>query len=104
YLFDGCYTTQSRIKRANRMAESSLIESQSVAALANEYVGGRYNFKAYETAWQNTLFTHFHDILTGSCVQDSREYAMGLYQVALAHSATEENLSLRALSDNIDCT
>ncbi len=104
YLFDGCYTTQSRIKRANRMAESGLIESQSVATLANEYVGGRYNFKAYETAWQNVLFTHFHDILTGSCVQDSREYAMGLYQVALAHSATEENLSLRALSDNIDCT
>lgn len=103
FLFDGCYTTQSRIKRANRMCEAKLGEAQTLSALAKP-LGGRYNFKAYETAWQNTLFTHFHDILTGSCVQDSREYAMGLYQTALAHAETEEGVALRRLSDSIDCS
>ncbi len=104
FLFDGCYTTQSRIKRANRMTEAKIIEASALSALGNHRYGSRYNFAAYEKAWQNTLFTHFHDILTGSCVQDSREYAMGLYQTASAHAETEENLALRNLSDNIDCS
>ena len=102
FLFDGCYTTQSRIKRANRMTEAKLIEASSLSALGHDIFGARYNSGAYETAWRNVLFTHFHDILTGSCVQDSREYAMGLYQTAAAHAETEENLALRALSDAVD--
>lgn len=101
FLFDGCYTTQTRIKRANRMTEAKLIESSALSALG-KHSGTRYFYGAYEKAWQNTLFTHFHDILTGSCVQDSREYAMGLYQTASAHAETEENLALRKLSDSID--
>ena len=103
FLFDGCYTTQSRIKRANRMTEAKLIEASALSALGKNY-GARYFYGAFENAWQNTLFTHFHDILTGSCVQDSREYAMGLYQTASAHAETEENLALRKLSDQIDCS
>ena len=102
FLFDGCYTTQSRIKRANRMTEAKLIEASSLSALGHDIFGARYNFKAYETGWRNTLFTHFHDILTGSCVQDSREYAMGLYQTAAAHAETEETLALRCLSEAVD--
>ncbi|MFQ9150134.1 MAG: hypothetical protein ACLR5G_18550, partial [Eubacteriales bacterium] len=102
FLFDGCYTTQSRIKRANRMTEAKLIEASSLSALGHDIFGARYNFKAYETGWRNTLFTHFHDILTGSCVQDSREYAMGLYQTAAAHAETEETLALRGLSEAVD--
>ena len=103
FLFDGCYTTQSRIKRANRMTEAKLIEASALSALGKNY-GARYFYGAFEKAWQNTLFTHFHDILTGSCVQDSREYAMGLYQTASAHAETEENLALQKLSDQIDCS
>ena len=101
FLFDGCYTTQTRIKRGNRMCEAKLNEAQTFASAAKK-LGGRYNAKAFEKAWQNTLFTHFHDILTGSCVQDSREYAMGLYQVALGHAETEENAALRKLAEQID--
>ncbi|MBO5220507.1 MAG: alpha-mannosidase, partial [Clostridia bacterium] len=101
YLFDGCYTTQTRVKRGNRMCEAKLNEAQTFASAAKK-LGGRYNAKAFEKAWQNTLFTHFHDILTGSCVQDSREYAMGLYQVALGHAETEENAALRKLAEHID--
>ncbi len=101
FLFDGCYTTQSRIKRANRMTEAKLIEASALSALGKDF-GARYNSGAYEKGWQNTLFTHFHDIITGSCVQDSREYALGLYQIASAHAETEETLALRKLSDAID--
>jgi len=103
FVFDGCYTTQSRIKRANRYTEAKLLEAQEFSALAAVYDSKfRYNYKGFEKAWQDTCFTHFHDILTGSCVQDSREYAMGLYQKALAVAETEENKALRAIAGNID--
>ncbi|MBO5076663.1 MAG: hypothetical protein J5584_03585 [Clostridia bacterium] len=105
FLFDGCYTTQSRIKRANRQTEAKLLEAQEFSALAcTADPGFRYNEKGFETAWQKTLFTHFHDILTGSCVRDSRDYAMGLYQEALAVAETEEHRALRAIADKIDTT
>ena len=48
------------------------------------------------------LFTHFHDILTGSCVQDSREHAMGLFQEALAAANSETSLFLGKLASAVD--
>ena len=62
----------------------------------------RDSSEAVESAWQKVLFTHFHDILTGSCVQDSREHAMGLFQDALATANTETSLALGKLSAKID--
>ena len=102
--FPGCYTTQSRIKRGNRRSERSLLEAESALAMAHLGTGYRMPHHSLDGAWQNTLFTHFHDILTGSCVQDSREYAMGLFQTALSSAQTTTSLALSALSDKIDTT
>ena len=103
FLLDGCYTTQSRIKRANRMAEAKLVEAEEMSAFAKTVAPDfRYNREGFEKAWQNTLFTHFHDILTGSCVRDSRDYAMGLYQQVFAVAETEENKALRAIATKVD--
>ncbi|MBO4327685.1 MAG: alpha-mannosidase [Clostridia bacterium] len=103
FLFDGCYTTQSRIKRANKQAEAKLLEAEEMSAIAERIDDGfTYGGDRFEKAWQNVLFTHFHDILTGSCVRDSRDYAMALYQRALATAETEESRALRAISENID--
>ncbi|MBQ2818375.1 MAG: alpha-mannosidase [Clostridia bacterium] len=101
-IFTGCYTTQSRIKLANRRAEAGLLESEKLSALAHFTLGSKFNADKYTTAWQNTLFTHFHDILTGSCVQESREYAMGSLAKAIAHAQTEEAKAFETISRNID--
>ena len=101
-IFTGCYTTQSRIKKGNRRSENGLIAAESLCALTSRELGVPYANCAFEKAWQNTLFTHFHDILTGSCKQDSREHAMGLYQEALAISQTRSAMALEALARNID--
>lgn len=103
-IFPGCYTTQSRIKRGNRRSERALLEAESAVAMAHLAAGYTMPHHSLDTAWQNTLFTHFHDILTGSCVQDSREYAMGLYQTALSTAQTTTSLALSAISDAIDTT
>ena len=102
HIFMGCYTTQSRIKRGNRRSENALSEAETLSALALLGAGRKPNPSALERAWQKVLFTHFHDILTGSCVQDSREHAMGLYQDALAAANSEASFALNALAAAAD--
>ena len=101
-IFTGCYTTQSRIKLANRRAETVLLESETMNALANACAGGRLARGRYEQAWQKTLFTHFHDILTGSGVQETREYAMGKLAEALACAQSEQTKAYESLSQAVD--
>ena len=101
-IFTGCYTTQSRIKRGNRRAETALVAAEGLSALVAREFGIPYTDRAFESAWQHVLLTHFHDILTGSCVQDSREYAMGLYQHALSVAQTRSAMALEAVSAAID--
>ena len=102
YFAPGCYTTQSRIKRGNRRLEAALLDAESMAALAGKTAGFRFEKDRMEKAWQNVLFTHFHDILTGSCVQESREHAMGLYQTSMACANTQLQNAMRVIGEQID--
>ncbi len=101
-MFTGCYTSQSCIKRANAQAERSLYKAEAYSALAQKSVGAKYNRSAFESAWRRVLFNHFHDILTGSGVPDTREYAMGEYQNAFAAAATSKRSALNALAGSAD--
>lgn len=101
-IFPGCYTTQSRIKMANRRSETSLSDAAQMCALGHFAAKAEYPFARLDTAWQKVLFTHFHDILTGSCVQESREYAMALYADALSVTQTALGNALRVISENVD--
>jgi alpha-mannosidase len=101
-IFTGCYSTQSRIKKGNRRAEEALRSAETLCALSAIELGSPYPKKGLDKAWQNTLFTHFHDILTGSCVQDTREHAMGLYQEALALTNTRSAQALEVLAKAVD--
>ncbi|NLG24169.1 MAG: alpha-mannosidase [Clostridiales bacterium] len=102
FFATGCYTTQSRIKLGNRKSERALYEADAFGSIAHGRLGAPYAADQYTRAWRNVLFTHFHDILTGSCVQDSREHAMGLYSESMAVANTQKSNALRALSDQID--
>lgn len=101
-IFTGCYSTQSRIKLANRRAEAALLDSERMSALSAAVLNTAYPSARFEKAWQNVLFTHFHDILTGSCVQESREYAMGKLAEAIAYAQTEQTKALEKLSQSVD--
>ncbi|MDF2540761.1 MAG: Alpha-mannosidase [Herbinix sp.] len=102
FIFPGCYTTQSRIKLGNRRSEAGLYEAQYLDAIAGSKKLTTYQAEQYEGAWQNVLFTHFHDILTGSCVQESREHAMGLFSHAIAVAGTRAALAMQAIAGKID--
>ncbi len=97
-IFTGCYTTQSRIKRANRRCEAALLDAETLAAMSGVELPAARSDKA----WRDVLFTHFHDILTGSCVQESREHAMGLYSEAMAIANTAASGAMTRISSRID--
>lgn len=102
FIFTGCYTTQSRIKAANRIAEERMYDSEVINTLSSVMAGGRRYTEGYARAWEQILFNQFHDILPGSGVIDTREYALGQFQRAMAAVQSNASLSMRALAEAID--
>jgi alpha-mannosidase len=99
-VFTGCYTTQTRIKQANKVMEIKLEEAESFMVMSSLFTGK--TGISLESAWRTTLFNQFHDIITGSGKIDTREYAMGKFQDALTLANTTANQALRAIVAQID--
>jgi alpha-mannosidase len=74
-IFEGCYTTQSDVKRGNRQGENALCTADTLSALA-----GQSYPHALRDAWLKVLFHQFHDILDGSAIHESYEHTAGDYQ------------------------
>ena len=104
FLLTGCYTTQCRIKMANRIAEARINETEELSAVASLLTDAKREPEKLDRAWRNILFNHFHDILPGSGTIETREYALGLFQDCLASTNTYANQSMRAIAKNIDTT
>lgn len=100
--FAGCYTSQSLIKKCNRYSEARLYDAEVAAVVAAKATGEPYPAARLAESWQDTLFSHFHDILPGSGVHDTRTYAHGKYQEIMANTSMIETLSLRQLATRID--
>ena len=98
YIFNGCYTTQSRIKQGNDVCQRMLRDVESLNAFTQITANKAYDADAYGLAWRDVLFNQFHDILTGSGMIDTREYAMGLYQQTMASAGSRRMSALRALA------
>lgn len=102
FIFTGCYTSQSRIKKANRISEATLYEAEMFNAFSNISDLYKYDNNAFEKAWRNTLFNQFHDIIPGSGTIDTREYSMGLFQETMAIANTRKSQSLYSIAQAID--
>ena len=101
-IFTGCYTTQSRIKGANRTGEAMLSEAEALAVAADMLAGRKAKAETLKEGWTNILFSQFHDILTGSGVRDTREYAMAKFSETMASAGTEYACAMRKIAENID--
>lgn len=86
YEFTGCYTSQSAIKRANRLGEVFCMQADALdvvvdtLAHSNDLTLSKNRRSQIRDAWLNVLFNQFHDILPGSGVAATREHALGLFQ------------------------
>jgi alpha-mannosidase len=102
FEFTGCYTTQTLVKKSNRLAENRLADAEMAATLAWGMTGLPYPSASLEEGWRDTLFNHFHDILPGSGVHDTRTYTHGLFQKTAAAAAQIETQALRELARRVD--
>lgn len=102
FICDGCYSSQSRIKAGNIKGERNLRQAEALSAIGTAFADGRNLSTSYKQAWQKVLFNQFHDILTGSGVIGTREYACGEYSKAEAAVRAGSKSSLRQICKNID--
>jgi len=102
YVFTGCFSSQSRIKMANRTAENDLFTAETATAISVNYANGENYSQNYQKAWEKTLFNQFHDILPGSGVRETREYAMGLFQDAIGYTYAGRVKAMTEIAQNID--
>jgi alpha-mannosidase len=100
--FAGCYTTQSLIKRANRLAEARLADTEFAAVADRLATAAAYPTETVAEDWRRTLFSHFHDILPGSGVRDTRTYTHGLFQETVASTAVVTTRALRHVAAAVD--
>ncbi|HUX50459.1 MAG TPA: glycoside hydrolase family 38 C-terminal domain-containing protein, partial [Spirochaetia bacterium] len=98
-IFTGCYTSQARIKMANRRAQQLLGEAELFQAFATGHDGETAPGvqQNLQEGWVNTLFAHFHDILPGSGIQLTREHALGRFQDTAASSISAISSALARL-------
>lgn len=101
-LFTGCYTTQSRIKAANRVAEARMNDCEALNAASSLLTGAANRQSELDGPWRNILFNHFHDIIPGSGTVETREYAMGRFQETMAAVTTSATRAMREIADRID--
>lgn len=102
FVFTGCYTSQSRIKMSNRISEGKLNETEALSAYASLVTDYKYPSNNFKEAWRNVLFNQFHDIIPGSGVIETREYAMGLFQKTMAIAVAAKSKALLKLSEEIN--
>ncbi|MFP4104975.1 MAG: alpha-mannosidase [Phycisphaerae bacterium] len=102
YEFTGCYTSQSEIKRTNRLGENLCCRAESAAALAWAAIGMSYPAASLAESWRRTIFGHFHDILPGSGVPGTRDWHMGEFQRTAADTAMAMTHSWRAMAERVD--
>lgn len=101
YVFTGCYTSQARIKMANRIGEARLTEAEILDCMAKMDVPGYRSTKKLESAWKKILFNQFHDVIPGSGIVETREYAMGKFQDAMAHAGAAGVHAMNAICESI---
>ena len=98
----GCYTTQALIKKANRYSENRLADAEFAATISWKLLDQNYPQEKLEKSWKDCLFSHFHDIISGTGVRDTRHYTMGLFQNIMAETSMIETLALRQIASVID--
>ncbi|MCY7368287.1 MAG: alpha-mannosidase [Chamaesiphon sp.] len=68
----GCFTTHADQKRSNRQCEDLLYQAELWSSLAGIITNQAYPEQIklqIETAWKQTLFNQFHDIIPGTAIE-----------------------------------
>ncbi|WP_117213850.1 alpha-mannosidase [Allorhizocola rhizosphaerae] len=94
----GTYTTQAKIKQANRRAEHLLREAELWSATAAIRHGYDYPYATLDRIWKVVLLHQFHDILPGSSISWVNRETMQTYGEIMAELESLIGAALRVLA------
>ncbi|HET7572043.1 MAG TPA: hypothetical protein VFJ77_05160 [Gaiellaceae bacterium] len=94
HVFPGCYSAMHEIKQRQRRVEEKLVRAEEIAAATGSGDAG----ERLAAAWDDVLFTAFHDVIAGTCVRSAWESVRALQGRAeiAAEEATYEALRAAA--------
>ncbi|MHB9035491.1 MAG: alpha-mannosidase [Armatimonadota bacterium] len=101
-VFEACYTSQSKTKKVNRLAETVIPEAETVSIVADAAVGFEYRAEQLRQAWEHALFNQFHDILAGSSGHDAMEEAALRFQQIEGITGSIKMRALRKIASQIN--
>lgn len=102
---EGCYSNDSNFKQKNRLAESRLMEADTLMSMANLMGYGWMKQTAeMEKLWKNVLFNQFHDTMGGTIIKSAREEAMMQLGIACAEAGNIRALALQHMANLMDTT
>ena len=104
---NGCMTSMALLKKCNRAGENAALDADlanataGAAARVREPGVAAWPAALRDEAWRNVLFGHFHDILPGCGVRDTRTHQHGLYQEIIAITSSAESRALAAFAGRV---
>jgi len=98
----GCPAAVHKVKDGIRRAETNLTAAESYNILAGVLCGKKPKNKAFEEAWKNVCFCHFHDSMDGCSIMEVYDDADYMLGQAKNTAAVEENNALQTISWVID--
>lgn len=101
FIFEGCYTSVSHIKKGNRDLENDLQSAEAVAT-ASLLTGKSWPSTELTEAWRTLVFNEFHDILPGSAIHESNLDSRARYFHASNIVRNVHNGAMRAVAERIN--
>jgi alpha-mannosidase len=100
YIFEGCYTSVSRVKQGNRDLENALQTVEALAVFAS-FLGQTYPVDEIRQAWKVLVFNQFHDILPGSAIHESNADSVASYHRGLEACRVLRLRTLRFIGEKV---
>lgn len=102
-VFEGCYTSQSEMKRNNRLSEQLLLAAEKVSMLAVAF-GYRdfYPTRDITEAWKTALLHQMHDMLPGSGIGPIYADAAKRYEEVFERGRRALDFSLQCIGLQLD--
>ena len=100
FIFEGSYSSVSDIKEGNRSCENSLYKSEFLNTL-RWLNGDKYPADELRELWRDVTFNQFHDIISGSAINEANKQAISLYSEVLRKSTDLSNNAFRRMADEV---
>lgn len=103
FVFPGCYSSESDTKTMNAENEAGMRDAEGLQAMAG-LLGVTLPKTGIDAraAWHDLLFTHFHDILSGSGIPETYRYALGRGQDVTAAARRLAEQAMGAIAGAVD--